>query len=239
LIRFKSSAALLLVALSAVPAAAQIGSPRAIEPETISVVGTGKASVVPDRVSFTVGLQTVGNTVEEATNQNNEKVSKVLAALKGAGAQQKYIQTTGFSIWPQQDHRQGALPRIIGYQVSNSVTVRTDKVAEAGRLLQAAVNAGANTSSGLQFEVTDPAKGRDEGLRAAFADARERAAVLAQAAGRTLGRTLKISEGVQALPPPIPLPRAAMRAEAAASEVPVASGTQETTYTVSAVFELR
>jgi uncharacterized protein YggE len=232
----KRSAAVLLLALCGLPAAAQVGSPR--EAETITVGGTGRTSVVPDRVSFTVGLQTVANSVEEATNQNNEKVAKVLAALKAAGAQQKHIQTSGFSIWPQQDHRQGALPRIIGYQVSNSLVVRSDKVAEAGRLLQAAVNAGANTSSGLHFEVTDPAKGRDEGLRAAFADAREKAALLAQAAGRTLGRTLRITEGVQAAPP-IPLPRAAMRAEAAVGEVPVASGSQETTYTVSAVFELR
>jgi uncharacterized protein len=187
LIRLKT-VAFLLVALGAVPAAAQVGSLR--EAETITVSGTGKSSVVPDRVSFTVGLQTVGNTVEEATNQNSERLAKVLAALKAAGAQPKHVRTSGFSIWPQQDHRQGALPRIIGYQVSNSVIVRTDKVVDAGRLLQAAVNAGANTSSGLHFEVTDPAKGRDEGLRAAFADAREKAALLAQAAGRTLGRTL-------------------------------------------------
>jgi uncharacterized protein YggE len=228
--------ALVLLVLGAAPAAAQV---RTAEPETITVSGIGKSSVVPDRVSFTVGLQTVGNTVEEATNQNNEKLAKVLAALKAAGAQQKHIQTSGFSIWPQQDHRQGALPRIIGYQVSNSLIVRTEKVVDAGRLLQAAVNAGANTSSGLHFEVTDPAKGRDEGLRAAFADAREKAGLLAQAAGRTLGRTLRITEGVQAAPPPIPLPRAAMRAEASVTEVPVASGTQDTTYTVSAVFELR
>jgi uncharacterized protein len=236
----KRAVAFFLLALSAVPLAAQPAAPREAmrEPETISVNGTGKSSVVPDRVSFTVGLQTVASTVEEAINQNNEKVAKVLAALKGAGAAAKHIQTSGFSIWPQQDHRQGALPRIIGYQVSNSVKVRSDKVADAGRLLQAAVNAGANTSSGLQFEVTDPAKGRDDGLRAAFADARAKAALLAQAAGRGLGRTLNISE-TAAVAPPIPYPRPmAMRAEAA-SEVPVASGAQETAYTVTVVFELR
>jgi hypothetical protein len=131
--------------------------------------------------------------------------------------------------------RAGISGEQVGYVVMGQVLQ-----AGAGQIpaRQAAVNAGANTSSGLHFEVTDLAKGRDEGLRAAFADAREKAALLAHAAGRTLGRTLKITEGMQAAPP-IPLPRAATRAEAVVTEVPVASGTQETTYTVSAVFELR
>ena len=35
------------------------------------------------------------------------------------------------------------------------------------KLLQAALNAGVNQSSGLQFEVSDPARGRDQAMRAA------------------------------------------------------------------------
>jgi uncharacterized protein YggE len=60
-------------------------------------------------------------------------------------------------------------------------------------------------------------------------------------AGRALGRALSISEGVQTAPPPQPFPRgyAAMKAEAAVGNVPIESGTEETTYTVSVVFELR
>jgi uncharacterized protein YggE len=233
---------LCLVTLAAANASAQTAPLRdpSLFAETISVTGSGRSIVTPDRFSFTVGVQTVANTVEDAVNQNNQKVSAVLAALKAAGAQEKDIRTANFSIWPQQDYQQGSLPRILGYQVSNSVTVRSDKIAQIGKLLQVAVNAGVNTSSGIQFEVSDPARGREEALRAAFADARTKAQQLAQAAGRTLGRAMSISEGVQSVPPPQPFPRAmAMKAEASVSEVPIESGTQETTYTVSAVFELR
>ncbi len=209
--------------------------------ESVSVTGTGRVTVVPDRFTFNVGVQTIANTVEDAVNENNRKVAAVLAALKKAGAQDKDIRTSNFSIYPQQDYTQGQLPRIIGYQVSNNVTVMRDKIAEAGKLLQAAIAAGVNTSSGLQFEVSDPAKGRDQGLKAAFDDARSKAVLLAQAAGRTLGRAMMISEGVQNQPPPYPMARAmAMKAEAGqVSDVPVESGSQENTYTVSAVFELR
>lgn len=208
-------------------------------PETISVNGTGRATVTPDRFTFTVGVQTIADTVDSAVNENNAKVSAVIAALKKAGATDKDVRTSNFSIYPQQDYGQGKLPRILGYQVVNNITVRRENVAEVGRLLQVAVNAGVNTSSGLQFELSDPTRGRDQALRAAFDDAKSKASLLAQAAGRTLGRALTISEGAASAPPPRVFTAQAMRAEAAVTEVPVEAGTQQTAYTVSVVFELR
>ena len=95
-----------------------------------------------------------------------------------------------------------------------------------------------NTSSGLQFEVSDPTRGRDEGLRAAFNDAKAKASLLAAAAGRTLGRALTINEAVIPQQPPIPRVMA-MRAEAQQQEVPVEAGTQELNFTITATFELR
>jgi uncharacterized protein len=199
------------------------------------------AQTTPDRFTFTVGVQTVAKTVDEAVNQNNERVASVVAALKRAGATDRDLRTSNFAIYPQQDYTQGRLPQILGYQVSNNVTVTRSQVGEAGRLLQVAVNAGVNQSSGLQFEVSDPAKGRAEGMNAAFADAKAKATLLATAAGRTLGRAITITEGAQSTPPQ-PYPRAmAMRAEAAqaVSDVPVESGSQEMSYTVTVVFEMR
>ena len=232
--------ALILITLIGSAAAAQTTPPvRDLYPETVTVAGTGRSTVTPDRFTFSVGVQTVASTVEDAVNQNNQKTARVIAALKAAGAQEKDIRTSNFSIWPQQDYQQGSLPRILGYQVSNNITVRSEKIGDAGKLLQVGISAGVNTSSGIQFEVSDPARGRNEGLRAAYEDARAKAAQLSQAAGRTLGRAMSIAEGVQTVPPPQPYPRA-MRAEAASvSDVPIESGTQETTYTVTVVFELR
>lgn len=208
--------------------------------ETISVTGTGHATVTPDRFSFTVGVQTISDTVEQAVNENNSKTAATIAALKRAGATDKDIRTTNFSIYPQQDYGQNKLPRILGYQVSNSITVRRENISEAGKLLQAALNAGVNQSSGLQFEVSDPARGRDQAMRAAYDEAKSKASLLALAAGRTLGRALAISEG-GGVAPPYPMPRAAMamRAESVVSEVPVEAGSQDVSYSVSVVFELR
>jgi uncharacterized protein len=209
-------------------------------PETVSVTGTSRIALTPDRFTFNVGVQTMAPTVDDAVAENNRRVAAVIAALKKAGARDQDIQTSNFNLFPQQDYQQNQMPRIVGYQATNTVTVRSEKIADAGRLLGIAIAAGVNTSSGLQFEVADPARGRDQGLHAAFDDARARANALAQAAGRTLGRALSISEGTQApAPPPYPMRAMAMKAQAAEVDVPVEAGTQENAYTVSVVFELR
>lgn len=205
---------------------------------TITVGGVGKATVTPDRFSFNVGVQSVADTVDKAVNENNAKVASVIRALKNAGARDADIQTSNFSIWPQQDYQEGRLPRILGYQVSNNITVRSSKIADAGKFLGIAVNAGVNTSSGINFEVSDRAKGRDAGLRAAFEDARAKATLLAQAAGRTLGQALMIVEGGQATPPPYPMPRVMAMEAKAVSDVPVEAGSQEQSYSVTVTFLL-
>lgn len=210
-------------------------------PESITVAGTGRSTVTPDRFTFTLGVQTIAPTVDEAVNDNNQRVASVIAALKKAGAAEKDIQTSQFNIWPQQDYQEGRLPRILGYQVTNSITVRSMKIAEAGRLLGIALSAGVNTSSGINFEVSNPTLGRDQALRAAVDDARAKATLIAQAAGRTLGRAIVISEGVQASPPmPYPMTRGAVASMAAkVSDVPVESGSQEVSYEVTVTYELR
>jgi len=210
--------------------------------QTISVTGNGTVQITPDRVTFNVGVQTVAPTVDAAVNENNAKVAAVIAALKKAGATDKELRTANFFINPQQEYNnQGQLPRIIGYQVSNTITVTRTDIASAGRLLQAAISAGVNQASGLSFEVSDPKRGRDEGLQAAFADARGKASALAQAAGRTLGRALSINEGTRAeVPRPMVMAKGMVAQEAmAVSDVPVESGAQQIRYAVSVVFELR
>ncbi|HYC88025.1 MAG TPA: SIMPL domain-containing protein [Thermoanaerobaculia bacterium] len=235
--RFLSATFLLLAATVAV--AQQAPPPQIVD--TVTVLGTGRSNVKPDRFVFNVGVQTVGPTVEDAVAENNRRVAAVIAALKKAGAQDKDIQTSQFTIYPQQDYQEGRLPRILGYQVSNTVTVRSEKVGDAGRFLGVAVGAGVNHSSGINFEVSDPARGREQGMRAAFEDARAKAALLAQAAGRTLGTALMISEGTQHQQPPQPMPmQRAMAMEArVGGDVPVESGTQELSYHVTVTFALR
>jgi uncharacterized protein YggE len=235
--------ALLTALIAPVPALAQTAAPppprEAAAVETVSVSGVGRATVTPDRASFSVGVESMAPTVAAAVQDNSTRVAAIVAALRKLGATDQEIRTSHVSIYPQQDHQPGKPPRILGYQVSNSVSVTRSNPAEVGKFLQAAVDAGANTVSGVSFTVSDPARGREGALQAAFADARAKADVLARAAGRTVGRAISITEGTAVTPPPpYPMARMAMK-EAVQVDVPVEPGAEELTFTVSVIFELR
>lgn len=214
-------------------------TPARGERNTISVTGESTLSLEPDMVTFTVGVQTMADTVNGAVSENNRRTEAVINALLAAGADRSEIQTRNFSVWPQMDYgNEGTrrTPSIVGYQVSNEIVVRTPDPAAAGRLLQAAIDAGANTGGGLQFIVSDPGEGDDEGLTSAYANARRKALLLAEAAGRRLGATLSITEG--AITPPRPGMMAVESRMAADSSVPIESGRQQKAYMVSVVFAL-
>lgn len=234
-------AALLTAALIPAPPAGQTPPPpaprQAAQMETVSVTGEGRATLAPDRVSFTAGVETTDPALGPALEENNRRLAGLIAALKKQGVAGKEIRTSQVSISPQMDYQQGKRPRIVGYQVTNLVTVTRDDPADAGKLLQAALDAGANHVSGLSFTVADPTRGRDAALASAVADARAKAEVLARAAGRALGRALSITEGSAPPGPPIPFRAEAMQARGA--DVPVEPGTEELRFTVSVVFELR
>lgn len=207
--------------------------------ETINVSGIAELHLPPDRAVFTVGIQTSAPTVEAAANANNTSSSQIKQALKKAGVADKEIQTSEFLIMPQQEFREEKRPRIISYQARHSFRVTHDDITNAGKLLQVALDAGANQVSGLSFTLADPLSARAEGLRRAMDDARTKASVLAEAAGRALGRVTSISEGDAAHPIPLMGHREAMMMESATSTVPVEPGTETLHFSILVSFELR
>ncbi|MGA7615729.1 MAG: SIMPL domain-containing protein [Thermoanaerobaculia bacterium] len=233
-----TGAVMLLFLLPAARLLAAEMAPAGTLADTVTVRGNARLSLTPDRVTFTIGVQTTAPTVDDAVRQNNTRVSGVVDALKKAGATPDQIRTTNFSVYPQQVYQQGEAPRLTGYQVNNSVVVTTSKATTAGKLLQAAVDAGANNASGLNMSIADPEAARRTGLRQAYENAKSSAQALAEAAGRTLGRAIVISEEGMTPPPPRPMAMA-MESRVAASSVPVEEGTLEMEFHVDVTFELR
>ena len=92
---------------------------------------------------------------------------------------------------------------------------------------------GANQVNGPSLGVADQEKLYRQALKAAVADARESAQVLAAAAGRSLGKVTAIVEGGGSFPTP-------MYEKSAVSDAgaPIEAGTRETTATISVTFAL-
>jgi uncharacterized protein YggE len=176
-------------ALVSLPLFAQTQTP--CDQHSITVTGTGSAKIVPDRVSFTVGVYTHAPTVDEAFKTNNEKTHRVVDALKKHGVKSEEIQTSNFSI-------SGANERFLpvkksGYDVSNTVTVTREDPRSVSELIQYAVDAGANTAGNVTFFNSDPRTSRDRAIERAVTDARAQAEKLAALTGGTIAGVVTIT----------------------------------------------
>jgi uncharacterized protein len=189
-------AALLVLAVAAL---AGIGRPEAAggasdaERKGITVAGTGSVSVVPDEADFSIGVTTKGGTAREAMSQNAAEMQRLIAALKAAGVDAADLTTQDVSVGP--DYVGGQEPS--GYSARNSLSVHIDELGQAGAVLDAASRAGANEISGPMLSRSNRAAFEAKALKAAFANARDRAEALAEAGGLSLGEVTAIAESGQ------------------------------------------
>lgn len=225
-----------LLALATLAAVATAGAPaRAADPPAIRVTGIGQAVAAPDTAELSAGVTSEAATAAEAVRANGAAMATVLAALEAAGIPKQQVQTSGFSVFPTFADlaEPAARPRIVGYRVSNQVSVRVVGVEKVGGVLDQLVAAGANEVSGVSFSIGEPTPLLDEARRRALADARRKAEVYAAASGVRLGRLLAIEEVGSG--GPAPMPRARMEAAAA---VPIAPGQVELGVSVIATYAI-
>jgi uncharacterized protein YggE len=163
---------------------------------TVSVSGHGEVNVPPDTASVTIGVDIIKPTLTEAQTEAATQASSVIEALKGAGIAAEDIQTSFFSVNLLRDYSENADPTLItGFEVINQLQVTVRDTDSLGDLLDASVNAGANSIYGVTFYVDDQTAAASEARVMAVEDARTKADELATAAGMTLGPVVAIAEG--------------------------------------------
>ncbi len=222
-------------------AALLIGAPAAaqapVTPPILTLTASADLARTPDLVRLTAGVTTSAPTAADAMAGNAARMNAVLAALKAAGVQGRDVQTTGLSLAPQYRYAPEQPPILTGYQARNAVSIRTAKLADAGKLIDAAIKAGANEVQGPEFTIANPDAALDEARTAAVAKGRARAELYARAAGMKVARITGISE---AGGPPEPGPRPLMRMAAAevSAAPPVQPGEVNLSAQVTMTFEL-
>jgi hypothetical protein len=156
----------------------------------------GEAAGTPDVAHVSVGIETSAATVQQAVVDNKGKMSTLLDTLKGLGVADKDIQTSNYSVYTQPAPvAPGASDSgVLTYHVTNQVEVTVRDVSKLGDVLDKAVAAGANNIYGVSFSVDDTSKLEADARAKAIADAKSRAASLAQLAGVQLGDVVSISE---------------------------------------------
>jgi uncharacterized protein len=209
-------------------------------PRTISVSGQGEISGKPDQARLSAGVLTEAPTAAAALAANTTAMNRVFAALRTLGIPDAKIQTANFSVQPQYPpfRADGTQPRniIVGYQVSNQVSVIVDDLSKLGPALDALVAGGANQLGGVAFSIANPKPLAERARSAAVADAVAKARTLAAAAGVNLGPLLSIQEGGAIRPVPV---FAMQRALAAPSPPPVAIGEESVAVDVTMTYAIQ
>jgi uncharacterized protein YggE len=226
----------LLVALAAavavVVALAGVGRPETARgdsaaPDTVTTTGHGSVSIVPDRAAVTAGVHAQARTAAAALAQSSAETNAVIAALKAHGGTN--LQTQTVSLQPQ-TNEQG---QVTGYTADDQVSAEA-AIADAGKLIDAAVAAGANTVDGPSLSASDREGAYERALAEAVANARDKARALGAAGGFGVGPVSSVTEESQA---PQPIAFGARTAKAAGT--PVEAGTQEVAADVTVAFRLQ
>ena len=216
---------------------------------TITVVGQGSASSMPDVATLSMTITTNNaSAAAGASSDNNAIYNRLTAAMSALGVSSSQVRTTSYNVNfnPPPENVQpagGSGPAILpapagqyGYSVSRGVSVTLRDTSKVGQAIDAAIAAGVNNVDSVNFGMANPNARRSEALRAAVADARTQAEAIASAAGLRIVAIRSMQEGY-ASSPVSPMPMAMARSAAVPTQIQPTSVSTEATVTLT--FEAR
>ena len=154
----------------------------ALADQTITVTGSGETLVSADTAVVSLGVNVRNRDALKAQSEANEVIARIRAALTGAGFSEEDISTGYINLYAVYDYSSD-VEQIAAYSASSNLAVKVTDMARVGEVIDLSFSAGANTLDGVSFSVSDDSEARVEALKAAVADAKAKAAVLAEAAG--------------------------------------------------------
>lgn len=194
---------------------------NSVEPgayRSFPVTGEGKVVAVPDVAEFTFSVITQGGKdLSKLQQENTERVNRAIGFVKSKGVEAKDIKTQGYSLEPRYQNvickqtprpmpavesesytiidRTCPPPEIVGYTISQTVSVKVRDFTKIGELLAGAVSAGANSVSQLSFVIDDRTALENQAREEAITKAQTKAKAIAKAGGFRLGKLISINEG--------------------------------------------
>jgi uncharacterized protein len=211
-------------------------------PQQISVAATGTAEYVPDTARITLGIRAESASAATAIDTINKNGAQVIAAVKGLGISESAVKTIGYNL-QYRERPPIAAPQPVGsataaapgnYEASEMLQVSAP-VAVAGKVLDAAIAAGANESFGLSYQTSNYDALYRQALAKAMKSARDSADALAKAAHVTIVQIQSISNSSEPQLSGISM----MRAPAAMTSASVMPGTDAVTATVYVVYSIK
>ncbi len=160
------------------------------QPQGLDVSGTAKVRVKPDLVVISLGVSNSSARPGVAKTLTENAIKKVFAVMKGAGIEEAYMQTTGFSLYLYEAFNK----KPAGWKCTTSIDIRVKNVENASKVLEIAIDSGANQVDGVEYTIQDfgavRAQARDEACKNAKLEAEQ----YAKNFGVKLGSPIYITE---------------------------------------------
>lgn len=144
----------------------------------MKVFGQGIVNVKPDTAELIISIITEGKELEIAQKRNTQISEQVIENVESQGVLQKDIQTQNYSINMQYDYIEGKQV-FRGYIITNTLKIMVRDINNVGKVIDAAVEGGANTINNISFTVSDAAKYYNIALKLAIKDSQNKALAIA------------------------------------------------------------
>ena len=159
----------------------------------ITVAGNGTSLVSADTAVVNIGVNIRNRNALKAQQHANEVIAAVRKALIDNGIPAEDINTGYVDLYTIYDYDYSSGSEAVSMYTANSMlAIQLKDMTLAGKVIDLAFGAGANTLNGVTFSASETDEARDKALKAAMDEARAKAQLLAAVAG------LKIT-GIEAI----------------------------------------
>lgn len=161
---------------------------------TISVDGSSTIKVAPDKVTISISIENTAKDAKLASAQNAQIMQNIQSAILGLAITKDKMQTTNYNLYPVYNTKDNSR-EIIGYSVSNEITVTIDNIDMVGTVIDTAINAGASNVNSIEFGLKDSQVYKDKVLQQAIADAKRKAQVVANSLEKSIVNVVSVNTG--------------------------------------------
>lgn len=162
----------------------------AAEPNTIAVSGMAEQEVAPDMAYIDVGINVRADDAETARTQEAQIASQIRRALLGLAITDNDMQNTSYYLYQEYKVDRNGVRTADKYVLDSSIKVTVKDLDKLSQVIDNVVEAGATNISNITYALSTQNIIQRQLLATAVENARDKAAVVANAGSRTLGNML-------------------------------------------------
>ncbi|HWS17777.1 MAG TPA: SIMPL domain-containing protein [Candidatus Elarobacter sp.] len=225
---------LIMLALAGIGSAQVFSAPVAVQVNTIYAGADGKFEAAPDTAVIRMDIASQQDTSRAAYDHAALAVDHVRQILKSNSIDLKAAQFGTYQMQPMYDWK-NPKHKVIGYRVASDVTLKLRDFSKIGALTEQLADVEDSQNQSVNYTLEDIEQAKAKASEDALKKARNQAAAVATAGGRTLGELLYASVDVnQASIVPMVFSAASMRGAAPMATPPPMTDFTPQTVTINA-----